>query len=383
MCPKKRIVILGATGSVGSTVLSEIARYPDLFQVVGVSCYSAVDQLESIVHRFSPRAMAVVHRTVPVPFHFSGPLFRGIDGLTRLIDAVDFDVLVVALSGVNGLGATLRAMERNKDIILANKEILVIAGAMVMHLAQRKGVRVLPLDSEHNAIFQCTHGDHRFIRNLWLTASGGKLWHADRKTIDAATVEMVLQHPKWSMGKKITVDSSTMANKGLEIIEAMHFFSIGPERIKVVIHRDCIVHSLVEFCDGSFLAQLSPPSMKYATRHCLFFPERGDVEEPSLDLYELAALKFERPDGERFPCLRLAMEVARERQSKHIAFNGANEVAVELFLQKKIGFGAIPGLVESVLGKIESKDYGTLEEVLAVDQMVRTKAKQLAKRFYI
>ncbi|MDR1435560.1 MAG: 1-deoxy-D-xylulose-5-phosphate reductoisomerase [Puniceicoccales bacterium] len=376
MDSKKRIIILGATGSVGATVLSEIAQFPNQFEVVGISCHSAVDRLREIVHQFSPKAVAIVDS--PIGVDFRGMLFQGVSGLAQMIDALDFDVLVVALSGVNGLKATLKAIEKGKDIILANKEILVIAGAMVTHFAKQKGVSILPLDSEHNAIFQCTRGDNRFIKNLWLTASGGKFWNVDSATMAGATVETVLQHPRWSMGKKITVDSSTMANKGLEIIEAMHLFAVDATRIRVAIHRSCIVHSLVEFCDGSFLAQMSPVSMKYAARHCLFYPERIALEEQSLDLYQLGSLDFEYPDLERFPCLRLAIEVAKEKQSRHIAFNAANEIAVELFLQKKIAFGSIPRLIENALSRIESRDYETVEEILAVDQMVRCKTKQLA-----
>ncbi|MDR2807118.1 MAG: 1-deoxy-D-xylulose-5-phosphate reductoisomerase [Puniceicoccales bacterium] len=376
---KKRIIILGATGSVGTTVLSEIAAHPDQFQLIGASCYTNIHALKTVVHRFSPQAVAIAHPEIAVDCHFNGIVFRGTSGLAQMVDHFDFDILVVATSGIDSLRATLKAIEKGKDIILANKEILVIAGAMVTQRAQQTGSVLLPLDSEHNAIFQCIQGNQRFIKNLWLTASGGKFWDSNPGD---PTVEMVLQHPQWSMGKKITVDSSTMANKGLEVIEAMHLFKVDASQIKVAIHRSCIVHSLVEFCDGSFLAHMSPPSMKYAARHCLFYPERTETQEPSLDLYQIGSLNFERPNEKRFPCLHLAMEVAKGKQSEHIAFNGANEIAVELFLQKKIAFSAIPHLIESILPKIEPKDYATVEEILAVDQMVRSKTKQLAKCFY-
>jgi 1-deoxy-D-xylulose-5-phosphate reductoisomerase len=299
-----------------------------------------------------------------------------------MVESLEFDVLVVAIAGIGGLRPVLRSIDRGKTIILASKEILVVAGEMVMSSAQRKGAVILPLDSEHNAIFQCTRGDNRFIERLWLTASGGKFWNQDRQTIENATVAEVLQHPKWSMGKKITVDSSTMANKGLEIIEAMHLFGVRPAQIEVAIHPACTVHSLVEFCDGSFLAQLSPVSMKYAARYCLFYPKRIAVREPSMDLFQLGELQFFRPNFEKFPCLKLAMEVAQGKQSQHIAYNAANEIAVELFLNGKITFQAIPEIIRDTLSKMEDKDYATLEEILAVDQMARSRAKQFAKRFF-
>jgi 1-deoxy-D-xylulose-5-phosphate reductoisomerase len=253
---------------------------------------------------------------------------------------------------------------------------------MVMSLAQDRGAAILPLDSEHNAIFQCTRGDNRSIERLWLTASGGRFWNQDRRAIEHTTVAEVLQHPKWSMGKKITVDSSTMANKGLEIIEAMHLFGVKPTQIEVAIHPACVVHSLVEFCDGSFLAQLSPASMKYAVRYCLFYPERIAVREPSLNLFQLDELRFFRPDLEKFPCLKLAMEVAQGKQSQRIAYNAANEIAVELFLEEKIALREISEIIRNTLAKMEYKDYATLEEILAVDQMARSRAKQFAKRFF-
>ncbi|MDR0590894.1 MAG: 1-deoxy-D-xylulose-5-phosphate reductoisomerase [Puniceicoccales bacterium] len=383
MKPKKRIIILGATGSVGATVLEEIARSRDQFEVVGISCHSAIDRAEKIAKLFSVPAVAVVDGKIRVPGGMCKNIFRGVDGLTQMVNALEFDAIVVAISGVNGLRPTLRAIDRAKTVILASKEVLVIAGEMVMDLAKAKGATLLPLDSEHNAIFQCLKGNNRFIRSLWLTASGGKFWNVDGAAMDNATAEMVLRHPKWSMGRKITVDSSTMANKGLEMIEAMHLFGAKAEQIRVAIHPSCIVHSLVEFCDGSFLAQMSPPSMRYPVRHCLFYPERTSLQEPSLDLFRLAELKFFPPDFRKFPCLGLAAEVARERQSKHIAYNAANEVAVELFLQEKIALKSIAEIIAAVLPKVENRTYATVEEVLAVDQMVRSKAAQWAKRFFI
>jgi 1-deoxy-D-xylulose-5-phosphate reductoisomerase len=379
MKPKKRIMILGATGSVGTTVLEEIAKNREQFEIVGISCHSDVDGVGRIAEAFSVPAVTVVDRKIQVPKAVCGHIFRGESGLVEMVNALEFDAIVVAISGVNGLRPTLKAIERGKTIILASKEILVIAGKMVMDLARTRGATILPLDSEHNAIFQCLRGSNRFIRHLWLTASGGRFWNAAPLLMEHATVEAVLRHPVWSMGRKITVDSSTMANKGLEIIEAMHLFCVQPEQIKVAIHPGCIVHSLVEFCDGSFLAQMSPTSMHYAARHCLFYPERVAIQEPSLNLFQLADLKFFPPDFEKFPCLKLAMEVARGKQSQHIAYNAANEIAVELFLREEIAFKSIPEIITAALAKVEDKNYATVEEILAVDQMVRSKAKQLAQ----
>jgi 1-deoxy-D-xylulose-5-phosphate reductoisomerase len=379
---KKRIIILGATGSVGTTVLEEIACLREQFEIVGISCHSNVERAEMIIRNFSVQAVTVTDPKVSVARNFCGKIFRGVDGLSAMVESLEYDVVVVAIAGSDGLRPVLRAIDHGKTVILASKEVLVIAGEMVMNLAKIKGATILPLDSEHNAIFQCTRGDNRFIKRLWLTASGGKFWKQDRQTIERATVAEVLQHPKWSMGKKITVDSSTMANKGLEIIEAMHLFGVRPTQIQVAIHPTCTVHSLVEFCDGSFLAQLSPVSMKYAVRCCLFYPERVAVREPSLDLFQLDELQFFRPDFEKFPCLRLAMEVAQGKQSQRIAYNAANEIAVELFLNEKITLQAIPEIIRDTLSKMEDKDYATLEEILAVDQMARSRARQFAKRFF-
>jgi 1-deoxy-D-xylulose-5-phosphate reductoisomerase len=380
---KKRIIILGATGSVGTTVLQEISAHPDYFDVVGISCHSNVEQAEQIARQFSVKALAISDEKVAPPKNFPGQIFRGTDGLRHMVEDLEFSTLVVALSGINGLGPVLRAIERSKTIIIANKEILVAGGSMIMDLAKARGATILPLDSEHNAIFQCLQGEHRFIRNLWLTASGGIFWNQSPEAMENATVEMVLQHPKWSMGQKITVDSSTMANKGLEIIEAMHLFAVGPERIKIALHPACVVHSLVEFCDGNFLGQLASPSMRYAARHCLFYPERIAVAESSLDLYQLSGLQFFPPNFEQFPCLELAIDAARKKQSKHIAYNAANEIAVHLFLQGKIKLQSIAKIIAATLAKVEDKDYETLEEILAVDQMVRSRAEQIAKKFHL
>ncbi|MDR0740291.1 MAG: 1-deoxy-D-xylulose-5-phosphate reductoisomerase [Puniceicoccales bacterium] len=379
---KKRIIILGTTGSVGTTVLEEIAYFREQFEIVGISCHSNIERAEMIIKNFSVQAVAVTDPKISVPRNFCGKIFRGIDGLSAMVESLEFDILVVAIAGIDGLRPVLRAIDRGKTVILASKEVLVVAGEMVMGLAQSKGAVILPLDSEHNAIFQCTRGDNRFIKRLWLTASGGKFWNQDRQAIEHATVTEVLRHPKWSMGKKITVDSSTMANKGLEIIEAIHLFGVRPTQIEVAIHPACTVHSLVEFCDGSFLAQLSPVSMKYAARYCLFYPERVAVREPSLDLFQLGELQFFRPDFEQFSCLKLAMEVAQGKQSQRIAYNAANEIAVELFLNEKITLQAIPEIIRGTLSKMEDKDYETLEEILAVDQMARSRARQFAKRFF-
>lgn len=408
---KKRVIILGATGSVGQTVLQEIAAFPDQFEVVGVSCNRDVLHVQEIAEKFSVPSVSIVDVAAQKQVTMRDrKIFYGLAGLTQLIQEVDFDVLVVAISGINGLKPTLRAIEKGKEIILASKEILVEAGEMVMTRAREKGVKVLPLDSEHNAIFQCTRGDNRSIAKLQLTASGGCFWNEPIEVMQQVSLEQILQHPKWSMGKKITVDSSSMANKALEIIEAMHLFQVHPDQIEVLIHPDCVVHSLVGFTDGSFLAQLSPVSMRYAARFCLFYPDRCRIEalvesvknftgekninntkndikntpiEILLDLSKLASLHFYKPDLEKFPCLKLGFQVARGSQSLQIAYNAANEVAVALVLEKKLAFCQIPVVIEETLNVIEHKNYKTLEEILAVDQMVRSIAKRFAKKYLL
>ncbi|UPA28484.1 MAG: 1-deoxy-D-xylulose-5-phosphate reductoisomerase [Verrucomicrobiota bacterium] len=377
---KKRIVILGATGSVGQTVLREIAAHREFFEVVGIACQRNVIRAQELLLELNISALAITDETIHITSNRK--IYRGSMGLTAMVTELDFDVLVVAISGIDGLKPTLRAIDRGKDIILASKEILVEAGDLVMQRARERGVQILPLDSEHNAIFQCTRGETGEIQKLQLTASGGRFWNLPVSEMEAATPEIVLNHPKWSMGAKITVDSSTMANKGLEIIEAMHLFQVRAEQIEVLVHPECVVHSLVEFVDGNTLAQLSPTSIAYAARACLFFPERGIApQSEKLDLALLGSLHFYAPDLKKFPCLRLAYEVARRKQSLHIAYNAANEVAVELFLAHKIPFLSIPQILEAVLEKIDDRTYTTLEEILAVDQMVRSQACQVARRF--
>lgn len=368
---KKRVLIFGATGSVGQTVLREIAAHREDFEVVGIACKKNVLQAQAIAKTFEVSAIGIVDENKTV--------YQGESGLLRMATELDFDVLVMAIPGITGLKPVLRAIERRKDIILASKEILVEAGDLVMRRARECGVQILPLDSEHNAIFQCTRGCVDEIRKLQLTASGGRFWN-DRLGMGTATPEIVLKHPKWSMGAKITVDSSTMANKGLEIIEAMHLFQVSATQIEVLIHPECIVHSLVTFVDGNTLVQLSPTSMAYAARFCLYFPKRCIVPpETGPDLF--GGLHFYAPDCEQFPCLRLAYEVAKRNPSLHIAYNAANEVAVEYFLNHKIPFLSIPEILEAVLAKMEDRAYTTLEEILAADQMVRCRARQIAQRF--
>ena len=325
MKKKQKIVILGATGSIGDTSLREIKNWPDFFEVVGISSFQNESKLINIAKDFNVKNLSIeqgCNRNLSSDMH----LFWGKDAATEMISKIDFDTVIVAIPGVASLNPTIAAIKRGKRIILASKEVMVIGGHLIRELCEKYGAEILPMDSEHNAIFQCIKGENKFVRNLWLTASGGCLRAKTLEEVQQVSAEEVLNHPKWSMGKKITVDSSSMANKGLEVIEAKYLFNIPADRIKVVIHPQCLIHSAVEFLDGSFLAHMAPVSMKYAARSCLFYPERCIAPETSLNLCDLTQITFDRPDLDKFPCLRLAFEAANRSHFFEIAFNAANEI---------------------------------------------------------
>ena len=381
---RKRIVLLGATGSIGESTLRVLAAHADRLELVGIAAHTNAAKLAAIARRFAVPHVALGDPAAAAAAQSDGifppgtTIHAGLGGLTELATLPQADLVLVAVVGTTALRPTLAAITAGKDIALASKEILVLAGKFVMAAARERGVRLLPVDSEHNALFQCLAGaPTREVRRMIVTASGGAF--RDRAPAELAGVrpEDALRHPNWSMGPKITVDSATLANKGLEMIEAQWLFGLRAEQVEAVIHPQSIVHGLVEFTDGSILAQLTPPSMTFAIQHCLLHPERRSGVEPTLDFQKLMTLDFRPVDPARHPCLRHATDAMRAGGSAPAIFNAANEVAVAAFLAHRLPFLAIARVVGETLARIPVVEPSSVEEVLAVDQHARATAGQL------
>jgi 1-deoxy-D-xylulose-5-phosphate reductoisomerase len=381
---KKKVVLLGATGSIGGSTLRVLRAHADKLELVGVAAARSHQQLAAICREFKVRnavlsdeaayAEARAANSFPATTHLGG----GESALLELSTLAEADIVLVAVVGACGLKPTLAAIEAGKDIALANKELLVLGGAFVIEAARRKGVRLLPTDSEHNAIFQCIEGQPQaHLDKLILTASGGQFRDTPLDQLGGVTPADATQHPNWSMGPKITVDSATMANKGLELIEAHWLFGLEPERLEVVIHPQSIVHSFAQFIDGSILAQLSPPSMTFAIQHCLLYPDRAPGVDATTDFRNPFQLDFQAPDFKRFPCLQLAYEAMRNGAAAPAIFNAANEVAVERFLANELTYLDIPRVIDHTLDTINPAPAATLEALLDID----TEARAVARAF--
>ena len=379
---KKKVVLLGATGSIGQSTLRVLRAHPDRLELIGVAAHSRHAELAAICREFK-----VPHAVLADPSAYAGAkasqawpaataLSCGDSALDALCTLPEADIVLVAVVGACGLQPTLAAIEAGKDIALANKELLVLGGGLVIAAAQRNGVRLLPTDSEHNAIFQCIAGHPpQHLDKLILTASGGQFRDTPLERLADVTPAQATQHPNWSMGPKITVDSATMANKGLELIEAHWLFGMEPERLEVVIHPQSIVHSFAQFIDGSILAQLSPPSMTFAIQHCLLYPDRAPGVEASTDFGSPFQLEFKAPDFKRFPCLQLAYDALRSGGSAPAIFNAANEIAVERFLAHQLRYLDIPRVIEHTLAAVNRADATSLDELLHIDAAARAVAK--------
>ncbi len=373
----KRLSILGSTGSIGKNALDVVARLSDTFAVQYLSAGQNLELLYEQARRFHPRAVAIlsekdVSTFLPKFRELGVEVWVGLEGLLAVSSARDVDIVLNALVGAAGLKPTLQALQPGKRIALANKESLVIGGELVMQKAREVGAEIVPVDSEHSAILQCLVGENpATIRQLVLTASGGPFRELDVEHFAQVTVEQALDHPNWDMGPKITVDSATLMNKGLEVIEARWLFDIEPARIKVVIHPQSVVHSFVEFEDGSVKAQLGMPDMRIPIQYALTFPERCPADFPRLDFGALRALTFEPPDLEKFACLRLSFQALESGGSAPAILNAANEEAVRLFLERKIGFEKIPQLVEDALARIEHNSFASADELLEYDRRAR------------
>ena len=372
----KRISVLGSTGSIGQQTL-DVAREMGL-QVEALTAYRSVDLLEEQTRQFRPRLVAVYDPEAAEEFRqrvkdLPVRVLSGTEGLMAAATLAQADTVVTAVVGMVGLRPTLAAIEVGKRIALANKETLVCAGELVMEAAQRHRAQIVPVDSEHSAIFQCLQGcgDRREIRRLVLTCSGGPFFGKKKADLQYVTRKDALQHPNWKMGAKITVDSATLMNKGLEVIEAMRLYHLPLEQVEVVIHRQSVIHSLVEFRDGAMLAQLGTPDMRLPIRYALTWPRRAESLLEPLDLLRCPPLTFAQPDREAFPCLALAEEAAREGGTACAVLNGANEAAVALFLQDQIGFLEIPQLVSAARAVVPVKQNPVLEDILEADCLAR------------
>jgi 1-deoxy-D-xylulose-5-phosphate reductoisomerase len=366
----KKVFILGSTGSIGVNCLNVINNLNQDFEVVGLTVNSNTDLLLEQVKKYFPKVVVVNDEHASKKIEGELPkdckLLRGEDGLLKASSEIDYDIFVGAMVGFAGLAPTLEAVKRGKRIALANKETLVVAGELVTNLCRENNSEILPIDSEHSAIYQCLIGENlNEVEKLILTASGGPFLEKDKSFFENATVEEALDHPNWKMGSKITIDSATMINKGLEVIEAYWLFGLPVSKIEVVIHPQSIIHSMVQFLDGSIKAQLGLPDMKLPIQYALTFPERVKNEFERTNLPSIGSLTFFEPDLNKFECLKLAFEALAEGGTAPCILNAANEVAVSKFLKKEIKFSHIPLLINKALNSVEnifSQDLGTIFE---------------------
>lgn len=393
MSRPQRITVLGATGSIGLSTLDVIARHPDRYQVFALSGYSRIDELLALCVRHRP-AFAVVPsaeaavrlRETLAAAGCATEVLEGEAGLCQVASAAEVDAVMAAIVGAAGLRPTLAAVEAGKKVLLANKEALVMSGALFIEAVRRSGAVLLPIDSEHNAIFQCMPGDYARglsavgVRRILLTASGGPFRETPVEALLDVTPEQACAHPNWSMGRKISVDSASMMNKGLELIEACWLFDAAPAKVEVVVHPQSVIHSLVDYVDGSVLAQLGNPDMRTPIANALAWPERIDSGVPPLDLFAIARLDFQAPDEQRFPCLRLARQAAEAGNSAPAVLNAANEVAVEAFLERRIRFPEIAGMIEQVLDQEPVVPLPSLDAVFAADQRARELSREWLRR---
>ncbi|MGH7335406.1 MAG: 1-deoxy-D-xylulose-5-phosphate reductoisomerase [Candidatus Rokuibacteriota bacterium] len=379
----KRISVLGATGSVGLRALELVSSFPEEFRVAGLAARgSNIDLIADLCRKYGPKAVALLDEravdrlatVLPAP---RPELLGGPAGLVALAGQVDTDVVVSALVGAAGLLPTMAAIQAGRTLALANKETLVMAGSLMTAAARARGVALLPVDSEHSAVFQCLHGHNRQdVHRILLTASGGPFRDRPQHTFASITVEDALRHPTWKMGAKITIDSATLMNKGLEIIEARWLFDLAPDRIAVVVHPQSIVHSMVEYIDGSIIAQLGVADMGVPILYALTYPERRPTPAPRLDLARVGQLTFEEPDTDRFPCLRLARGALEQGARAPVVLNAANEVAVVAFLEGRLGFADIPILIERALSADPGGSLTSIEECVAVDAETRRRVQE-------
>lgn len=389
----KGVTVLGSTGSIGVSTLDVIARHPDRYRVVALTANGQVERMVEQCLAMRPEfavmadADAAQRLADQLRGHGSGTtVLAGAEALERVAALPQVDYVMAAIVGAAGLKPTLAAARAGKRVLLANKEALVMSGRIFMDEVRRSGAELLPIDSEHNAVFQCMPPDfgrglaNVGVRRILLTASGGPFRDTPLEALAGVTPEQAVAHPNWSMGRKISVDSATMMNKGLEVIEACWLFDTRPADIQVVLHPQSVIHSLVEYVDGSVLAQLGNPDMRTPIAHALAWPERIESGVSSLDLFEVARLDFRAPDLQRFPCLRLAVAAMEAGGTAPAVLNAANEVAVEAFLDRRVRFTAIPAIIEATLEAVAGREADSLEAILAADAAAREAAAHQVKR---
>ena len=370
----KKIALLGSTGSIGTQTLDVVRHYKDDFQVTALAASSNITRLEEQIREFKPKMAVVFNEDKAVELKqkiqdLDVEILSGMDGLIAAATEESADIVLTAVVGMIGIRPTIAAIEAGKDIALANKETLVTAGHLIMPLAKAKGVKILPVDSEHSAIFQSLQGEKRSqIHKILLTASGGPFRGRSLDELKNIQVEDALKHPNWVMGRKITIDSATMVNKGLEVIEARWLFDVGLDQIQVVVHPESVIHSAVEFDDSAVIAQLGTPDMRLPIQYALFYPDRKPMNGEWLDLFKLGTLHFEKPDMEVFRGLKLAYEALEIGGSMPTVFNAANEMAVAAFLDRKIGFLDIPEIIGAAMENHKAVPSPSLNEILDTEQ---------------
>lgn len=385
----KGVTILGATGSIGLNTLDVLARHPQRYRVVALTANTQAERLFELCQRFQPevavlRDPAAAVQLVGMIQHagLRTEVLAGAESLEKVARDPGSDIVMAAIVGAAGLLPVLEAVRAGKRVLLANKEPLVMSGPVLMQEARRSGAEILPIDSEHNAIFQCMPAGYRTgnkpvgVRRILLTCSGGPFSATPLKALTSVTPDEACAHPRWTMGRKISVDSATLMNKGLELIEACGLFDVTPDQVQIVIHPQSVIHSMVEYTDGSVLAQLGNPDMRTPIAHALAWPERIESGVRQLDLFEIARLDFAPPDLKRFPCLRLAQTAAKVGGTAPAILNAANEIAVNAFLEERIRFTQIAEVIEHTLANVQKNDIATLESVLASDKCAREVADQ-------
>ncbi|SFA89784.1 1-deoxy-D-xylulose-5-phosphate reductoisomerase [Clostridium frigidicarnis] len=375
----KNICIIGATGSVGTQTMDVLRREKGKFNLIAISANSNYNKVIEIIEEFNPKYVVMSEKNAfniiedyIVSNNKKITLLYGIEGMEKIAQLDEVEIVVTSVVGMIGLTPTMKAIEAKKDIALANKETLVVAGELVMEAAKKNGVKILPVDSEHSAIFQSIQGNQlKSIKNIILTASGGPFRGKKINELTGITPNEALKHPNWSMGKKISIDSATLMNKGLEVIEAKWLFDVDYNQVKVVVHPQSVVHSGVEYVDGSVIAQMGTPDMRLPIQYALNYPNREDQIAESLDFYKMGQLNFEEPDIETFKCLKLAFKAGEIGKLMPTILNGANEACVDLFLNKSIGFLQIGDIIEEAMNRFDYDQELTLENIIRLDKEVR------------
>ncbi len=381
----KKIVILGSTGSIGANALDVVSQFPDKFQVVGLTAGSNDAVLENQIQAFQPKVVSLssLEAANRLRERLHSPrveILHGETGLCTVASLHECDLVISAIVGAAGLRPTLAAIQVGRPVALANKEPMVMAGQLMQQEARKQGVKIFPIDSEHSAIFQSMEGHRQEdIRRIVLTASGGPFWDWDPLALQHVTLQQALKHPNWKMGDKITIDSATLMNKGLEVIEARWLFDFQSSLLDVVIHRESIIHSLVEYVDGSVIAQLGHPDMRTPISYAMNYPERIPLNPPLLELDKIGKLTFYPPDTDKFPCLSLAYEALTAGDGMPCTLNAANEIAVQAFLRQQIGFVEIPRVIHETMEAYDASPLGSLEDILTIDHWARQKASDIVK----